>query len=1368
MTADRKFNRDGDLGRIKYRLLNLELENVSGYGQFVNVANSLRKISISLEQIDDRAVLFVDTCLLWFTRIMQYAKKVGEAPRWRPLEMFLRSVFTYVTGMHHSSLGAFSNALGLLLKKLLQFVDTLQCDDANLLPWISCIYKRPLQQKSFFVLLEALIKYVPRTAKIISNNREFHIVRICLDAMKFNSLANSASKLLALHLHRVRDPNYGLYLITWLPALDKHLLDDVMRANIVTHLLPTLFRDVCDLYLDWLRSLDVETKILDQPQVMLPLLRAGMEMSRANDPFENKIVLESLIERLLCHSDRNTRLDAFAFVCATATNNTLPPPFVRKILRCEVSLRFVTRELLSPQDRTVFVTNLRNALNKLRGFTEKQAKKPSEEMKAQIVEATEICEQVFLIMCKLLVPDSSYAQLSCATEILYFIIIDEFDGVKRSAKLKNSSSAGSKMFHIFLDDLVRLLLRLTTNNYDDIRRKCSQMLDFCPAEQLCHIISENPLQNSLYLLTESKHGSSDSYALLFLTIATAYLKYDFELFKLLLEMLVDFLESSKSSGQHICGSLASISAILSVTNKYILINRKNLSKDAIDRYVLTMKATADRLVKFTTSEWREVSAKLSLNGEPQEADDSYWKTLKESALLIETLLDITVPEALVSKDIVVDIGIDLMEQLSTVSHRGSFSAALQAFIKCCSVCFASEYSEKPSQWLQYNLSLIETKRQLITRRSAGLPYLISGILIATVPQREKIKNFMEIAVKQLISTSVKKSGDSEETVLDLPQVNAFNCLTQIFKESVLKPFYQEYIADALDAALQRVDHPTWAIKNSALMLFTALYNSFFGSNQLDKTQPSISVDLFFSQFPKVQVILRSHLQKKSIDKAIPILSMLSRLHASPESRVNLNPFIDSVSHTYLGHLLWKIREAAALLICSMTRQGDIIRELQSMFPRAAELGNLAHGKLLCVRQLLQRLDSKGKDAAALAEVTSATWYNFNDLKDRAYLFKWVMLRSYLMVANELPYPPLGLHVVEESLKQCALETRGLDGSANLFVETAVSALLNGARTKDELINTSVRFFSAHHEGIVLTSCQFWLLKPALFREAKALHYCLLETLYRQDLRSHIHKEFVKLALEANLEVPIKMERYDSNEEMQSYSLCLHAAIKENDEEKFVPSCMSLMHCEKSQEIRLQAVRAAKKYLSRNNGKSFLLAQLAYELHQSESDESEIVRRSALPETVNFEMDVVWPFTFLGIYKEVGRKVLSAALTASLERNIDHFKLQLSTTLYDIEKTNLFRNEVWDFTYDATALFWNIKHEKKNSAEIINEILLCIFKVAHMVTEHEHLLHIWSYNVFLDTAVKKVAVLYDVGKDHELIQYACKPLLAKLEAAHYPF
>ena len=89
----------------------------------------------------------------------------------------------------------------------------------------------------------------------------------------------------------------------------------------------------------------------------------------------------------------------------------------------------------------------------------------------------------------------------------------------------------------------------------------------------------------------------------------------------------------------------------------------------------------------------------------------------------------------------------------------------------------------------------------LTRRSAGLPAMITAILIAATG--EALFENVIAGLQQIAKSPVEK--DQSSKVAGLPQVHALNCLKDAFSNSRLGSLTERFLADTLKIAVDCLD-----------------------------------------------------------------------------------------------------------------------------------------------------------------------------------------------------------------------------------------------------------------------------------------------------------------------------------------------------------------------------------------------------------------------------------------------------------------------------------------------------------------------------------------------------------------------------------
>lgn len=144
------------------------------------------------------------------------------------------------------------------------------------------------------------------------------------------------------------------------------------------------------------------------------------------------------------------------------------------------------------------------------------------------------------------------------------------------------------------------------------------------------------------------------------------------------------------------------------------------------------------------------------------------------------------------------------EQLAELRHRGAFSAVSRTFAECCLRCAQSGESETqalPKHWYQETLLCIQQRGSALTRRSAGLPAMITGILTA-YPEGVFFDRVLRDLQSIADSTTIP---DGSGKRVQLPQVHAFNCLKDIFTETKFASWVEQHVSDSLEIAVRALE-----------------------------------------------------------------------------------------------------------------------------------------------------------------------------------------------------------------------------------------------------------------------------------------------------------------------------------------------------------------------------------------------------------------------------------------------------------------------------------------------------------------------------------------------------------------------------------
>ncbi|RIB14541.1 putative death-receptor fusion protein [Gigaspora rosea] len=359
-----------------------------------------------------------------------------------------------------------------------------------------------------------------------------------------------------------------------------------------------------------------------------------------------------------------------------------------------------------------------------------------------------------------------------------------------------------------------------------------------------------------------------------------------------------------------------------------------------------------------------------------------WRAVKEASALLAVILSrapmaktLINNEAMLNYEQVRNGGALFRTLLTSIRHRGAFSAVYPGYVSVCSRLLDSsqiEFAELPKTWLKEDICAITTSSISITRRSAGLPLCILAI-VNSEPSTQK--TLLPWAMKVLLNIgSQKVSTDDEidQQIVDLPQVHAFNILRTIFMDAKLGADVLPYVSDGFMLAINGFCSSSWAIRNCSVMLFSTLLQRTFGTKKTKDEHHSINQLTsreFFSRFPKLhpflvdeltiavnQLIKPTQNNKTEVHPGLyPILTLLSRLHPSlmESSVLNMDPFVTLVK-SCCSSPIYKAREMSARSLVPLIASQDLTITCTELF-NACEISNQneLHGRLVQIQYLMR-------------------------------------------------------------------------------------------------------------------------------------------------------------------------------------------------------------------------------------------------------------------------------------------------------------------------------------------------------------------------------------------------------------------------------
>ncbi|OJJ31583.1 hypothetical protein ASPWEDRAFT_697288 [Aspergillus wentii DTO 134E9] len=745
---------------------------------------------------------------------------------------------------------------------------------------------------------------------------------------------------------------------------------------------------------------------------------------------DGAVVLKSeVIGQFLLHREPRIRIAALSLlITATATAKPLTSTAIRTILKGLPHMHaepdsYLRGEILSLTRKLIF--RLKGGI--LLDQENPTAQPVSTDKKGQAIYARSdseslACLNAYLEFLKAdLRPTASYPRHIAALKALYLILDSGLD--PRIDKPTAGKSDGDKIpwkfkLEIFQPNLLRLLVDLLLDPFEEVRATSLSILALFPQDILLNSLSTadqvsttvpgliNALSKAEQLASNtSRADHADTVARLYhITFCAAaqggsngsasqWWESKNGVVDAILKKLEDklslagglFNASMRDAPLH--GYISALRYIVSMSDFYSLISEpKNTA-------YIEWKTVHSRITSLCDKIWDGVKPVLCIDSPEGHTDEpvedlnvgpkdilSYsWRALREASLLLHATLSNASYGPKGENGLKVDdyekIGKTSFIQLAELRHRGAFSTVSQTFTTCCQRCGQSKdsaISALPQNWYQDAKRIIFETASKLTRRSAGLPALATGIL-SSAPGGSL---FQQVMGDLHEISRLPAEHDSSKQDLELPQVHAMNCLKDIFTNTRLGPFTEPFIMSALNLSADRMGSPIWALRNSGLMLFRALLTRMcrdipgaslgFGGSSGSEPGARIPFQRYSGLLQLLSGLLRpSQSGQNSEDGGIalvtervfPALELIGEKIPSVSGDEDI--MLRELVQEHLKSSVWGIREHAARVYASLLNRSEILKEVQTLLDvdRDVKTQNFVHGKALCVRYALRRFAS---------------------------------------------------------------------------------------------------------------------------------------------------------------------------------------------------------------------------------------------------------------------------------------------------------------------------------------------------------------------------------------------------------------------------
>ncbi|KAF2277988.1 uncharacterized protein EI97DRAFT_415834 [Westerdykella ornata] len=612
-------------------------------------------------------------------------------------------------------------------------------------------------------------------------------------------------------------------------------------------------------------------------------------------------------------------------------------------------------------------------------------------------------------------PSSSYQRRITALKALAILFrcgLDPNVPYHHLSKSAQGQLHWAHSLHLSNPRLMRLLLDLVLDPFDDIRSASVSILelslDSIPNDKRASTLSLIPRMISRAEMTMLRTGRADqadgvarAYSLLFrqcggdlsgFEVADGCQWTKNRILQHLTKQLEDTIDVAQTdlslavNGRPVHGTFASLRYIMDQDDFYSTMAvlptaDLQLWKDIHDRILVGFERLWTCIQNVLCADAPEGHVPDEIEEESsldtKEILSYSWRGLKEASVLLRTIISKapigTGNTAVLSSDRFEVLGKLCFVQLVELRHRGAFSTVSLACAAFCRRAIAGDEDrlrQLPQVWYQDTLACIQDKASAITRRSAGIPSLMAGIIAAEQPLGGPL--FVQ-AFQDLVKEASKEGRSTNIEESRLPQVHALNCIKEIFTTSKLSAASETYIGDGLDLAARTIKSHIWPIRNCGLMLFKALIERLLGSDEAQDWKDhnrTKSSRFSYNKYPHLVGILTNLLDPKGplqgsmtsttgaspmdlhgTEGVFPALQILRQATPPDPHRQTIKVFVQHLLHS--PH--WHLRDMAARTLVSLHFPGEYYDAIQSL---SGKLGtsahNYKHGLLLSIKYMLKQ------------------------------------------------------------------------------------------------------------------------------------------------------------------------------------------------------------------------------------------------------------------------------------------------------------------------------------------------------------------------------------------------------------------------------
>ncbi|PHH63239.1 hypothetical protein CDD81_6191 [Ophiocordyceps australis] len=685
-------------------------------------------------------------------------------------------------------------------------------------------------------------------------------------------------------------------------------------------------------------------------------------------------------------------------------------------------------------------------------------------------------------LCRQLGPTASYQRHVASLKALVFILRNE----SRASQTWESQDDQTLFFDVFDDKWARALFDLVMDPFDDVRQLSATAIQimyedprwrfFSPTRQAAKREVTQTLRElahgaeKLAQRTSRAHhsdGASRAWQLLYRFLASEQERVS------LLSKLMAGLEDKVAMAHGDLGR-----AVLEAPLHGDLASINHLWQTALsfkldETEVQAMQSLQERLVSCCQQVWQAVRQVLcddSPEGHlPDELEElegldtkdvlSYsFRAVHESSNLMRTLVQsmssLPSRRTLIppSRGVFESIGSLVFEQLASLRHRGALTTVAATFATCCQQT-KHVHSDRDllQQWYQGTLEAISSQAST-TRRSAGIPSMMTAILSANASQPG-----FDAVMAKLMQIAGQEASVSDTDDAFVPQVHAYNCLKDIFKNSVLTSLgnrSDKYLPQCLELAANGLGSSVWAIRNCGLLFLRSLIDCLFGSHEtkamLDAGWDGKANRIPYHRYPNLAAVLARLLRwsrgEVAAESVFPALDIIRRA-GPPEA---LRNDIELLVAAYLNSRLWHVRELAARTLCSCLLHPGWFEAIERLMEDALcrNDNNHMHGVLMTLNFVVARLQVVDADCL-FARLDTLTRFLSQPLLQDRLSSSYDVMAAYLQVVNTVWALQTATRQPRSPFRVAALVKSSATGSALFRRQQAIYKVHVACQEHDE-------------------------------------------------------------------------------------------------------------------------------------------------------------------------------------------------------------------------------------------------------------------------------------------------------------------------------